>query len=323
MQYGFELPASISEDNRVAPATIRNLVAYADEVGIECVWSGEHVAQTPSYSAEWMEPLTTLSNIAGENKSIDTGTAILLLPLRHPSLVAKAAKSMYQMTGERFHLGVGVGSLESDFQAVEIPYDDRFSRFDEGLKLLYRLLNEENVSFHGDYFEVENLTIPPTLDRPPLLLTAGGGFNRGGERMVYSKVKERSLYSDGWVFSAFPSPKEVIQDWNIISDYLVENGESTEEYMTVALEWVHLVPESSSVSPAEKQRTLLSNISENITEEEITDEKFCIGSIEEVKGMLDVYRNGGIDQLCLMPLTHDPDEVRNQLDLWETHLING
>src|SRR5689334_25155200 len=84
----------------------------------------------------YVDALVALALIAAVTESATLGTAVLVLPLRHPIVAAKQLASIDVASGGRLCLGVGAGWLREEFEALEVPYDGRGSRLDEWLSLL-------------------------------------------------------------------------------------------------------------------------------------------------------------------------------------------
>src|SRR5437870_12316499 len=97
-----------------------------------------------------LEPLTLLAAAAAVTKKIRLGTSVLL---------AKTVATLDFLSAGRVTLGIGFGSRENDFSAVEVPFEGRGSRAEEGIKLIKRLWTEEKVTHKGRFFHVNNLTI--------------------------------------------------------------------------------------------------------------------------------------------------------------------
>ena len=98
------------------------------------------------------------------------GTAALVLPLRHPVVLAKEIASLHMLSGGRFRFGIAVGWDPAEFESVQVPMRERGRRTDEALDLIMRLLTEENVTFEGAYWRVEDLTIYPRVADPPVVV---------------------------------------------------------------------------------------------------------------------------------------------------------
>src|SRR5256885_12688581 len=97
----------------------------------------DHIAVTPDvaeqYPAPFYEPFTTLSWLAGLTREVRLGTTVLIVPYRHPLLIARMAANLNDLSGGRLVLGVGVGWAREEFGALGVPFGDRGRLTDEHL----------------------------------------------------------------------------------------------------------------------------------------------------------------------------------------------
>lgn len=121
-----------------------------------------------------MDPLLCLSHAAACTQKIKIGTHILVVPLRHPVLLAKEIATLDYVSGVRFFLGVGPGWSQPEFDAMGIDIKERGQRTDEILDALKLLLTKRNVSFEGRFFKFKDVTIDPRLPKYPEVWVAGG-----------------------------------------------------------------------------------------------------------------------------------------------------
>jgi alkanesulfonate monooxygenase SsuD/methylene tetrahydromethanopterin reductase-like flavin-dependent oxidoreductase (luciferase family) len=127
-------------------STIPQVMARArliERVGFDGIWFGDSIGrvQTPR-----PDSLLWLAIAAAGTEHIEIGTAVLQVPLRHPVELAKRLSTMHGLTGGRFTAGLGAGSTRSDFDAVEVKYEDRFRRFSTALPIIRRLCRGEEVN---------------------------------------------------------------------------------------------------------------------------------------------------------------------------------
>ena len=106
-----------------------------EDVGFDSIWVGDHV----SFYIPILESLTTLAFVAGVTERVRLGTAVYLVPLRHPTTTAKVASTLDVLSNGRLTLGVGVGGeFPPEFEACGVPVNERGSRTNEGLQILRR-----------------------------------------------------------------------------------------------------------------------------------------------------------------------------------------
>jgi probable F420-dependent oxidoreductase len=159
-----------------------------EKLGFDSIWAGEHVI--------WRHPmhdgLMTLAVASSVTKRVRLGTSILLMPLKHPILVAKAVVTLDQASNGRATLGVGVGGeYPKEFIAMGVKREERGPRTNEAMQIMKRLWTENNVIFKGRFWNLEDVSIEPKpiqKPHPPILV--------GGRR---GSVPRTALYGDGWM----------------------------------------------------------------------------------------------------------------------------
>src|SRR3954470_21800327 len=133
-------------------------VARLESLPIDSLWVGGHVAsRNPS-----PEAMVALAWLSARTERVRVGTAILLLPLYPPAIVAKQIADLDRATGGRVTLGVGVGGeYPAEFAACGVPIGERGPRTDEAIPLLRRLWSGEPVSHHGKFADFDGVRIHP------------------------------------------------------------------------------------------------------------------------------------------------------------------
>jgi probable F420-dependent oxidoreductase len=148
----------------------RDEVAALEALPIDSLWVGGHVS-APNGSPEAMVQLARLSALT---ERVRIGTAILLLPLYEPAIVAKQIADLDRMAGGRITLGIGVGGeYEEEFRACHVPIAERGKRTDEAIPLIRRLWSAEPVSHPGPFYPLENVRIHPAPAQaggPPIVV---------------------------------------------------------------------------------------------------------------------------------------------------------
>ncbi|MER7934551.1 MULTISPECIES: LLM class flavin-dependent oxidoreductase [unclassified Streptomyces] len=131
-------------------ATPDNLARWAktsEGLGFDLLMLSDHVAITSDvarqYPAPFYEPVTTLAWLAGITTRIQLGTTILVVPYRHPLLVARMTANLQELSGGRLILGVGVGWAREEFEALDVPFERRGALTDEYLRTLHTAWDDE------------------------------------------------------------------------------------------------------------------------------------------------------------------------------------
>jgi probable F420-dependent oxidoreductase len=167
---------------------LRELAQAAEELGYDSIWAGDHI----SYRNPILDIVVALATFAAATERIKIGTAILLLPLRHPSVVAKEFASLDHVSGGRVILGVGVGGESTkDFEAVGVDPRERGARTDEAMRAL-RELFRGRASFSGRFFSFEDVEIEPGPAQP-----GGPPLWVGGRSPA--AIRRAASLGDGWI----------------------------------------------------------------------------------------------------------------------------
>ena len=115
------------------PDVLRRWALTVEGLGFDLLMVSDHIAVTPDvaeqYPAPFYEPFTTLSWLAGLTRGIRLGTTVLIVPYRHPLLIARMAANLNDLSGGRLVLGVGVGWAREEFGALGVPFRELHRRF--------------------------------------------------------------------------------------------------------------------------------------------------------------------------------------------------
>ena len=181
------------------PKLFEVLVRTADEVGIESLWTVEHVVVPVGYESPYPysadgkmpgnneripipDPIVPLAYAAAITKQIKLGTGILILPQRHPVYVAKEMATLDVLSGGRALLGIGIGWLEEEFEVVGVPFRERAARTEESVQALRSLWAKEPSRFDGRFYRwgaVESYPKPVSPRGVPVIV---GGHVEGAAR---------------------------------------------------------------------------------------------------------------------------------------------
>ena len=203
MKIGFSMPNNWGVED---VGLIFRMAARAEELGYDSVWVSEHVFNV-SYvfdrlgSKPYYEPLALLSYIAAITKRVGLGTSVLVLPYHNPIRLAKTAATLDVMSGGRLILGVGVGVIEQEIEAMGSPFAERGVITDEAIAVMKELWTQEDPSYRGRYYSFSGMKFSPKpLQKPHIPLLIGGVSRRAIRRAV-------SL-GDGWHPSSM-SPEDL------------------------------------------------------------------------------------------------------------------
>lgn len=152
---------------------LADLVRLVDDSGYDSLWTGDHI----SFPLPILDPLLQLAQAAVVSRRLMLGTSVLLLPLRHPTPVAKQVMTLDHLTEGRFILGVGVGGeFPREYAACDVPHNERGARLAEGVTVLRKFFSGEPVSHHGKFygpFDDIPMSPPPRQPGGPPIWFAG------------------------------------------------------------------------------------------------------------------------------------------------------
>jgi probable F420-dependent oxidoreductase len=148
---------------------LATFVQLVDRCGYDSLWAGDHI----SFPVPIFDPMLQLAQAAVVSRRLTLGTGVLLLPLRHPTPVAKQVTTLDHLTEGRLILGVGVGGeFPKEYSACDVPHSERGARLAEGVQVLRKFFGGEPVTHHGRFygpFEDVPMRPPPRqLGGPPI-----------------------------------------------------------------------------------------------------------------------------------------------------------
>ena len=167
MKFGlfFQAPEAPGQSHAERYGEMLDLIALADSLGFDVAWLAElHFGGAFSLLSN---PLMIVPVIAQRTRRIRIGTAVSLLPLHQPLGLAEQAATADLLSGGRLEFGVGRGSIPSQFHGFRVPVSENRGRFDEALEVIRLAWTKERFSYHGTYYQVDDVSVVPRpLQRP-------------------------------------------------------------------------------------------------------------------------------------------------------------
>jgi probable F420-dependent oxidoreductase len=143
------------------------LAQLAEKAGFESLWTVEHVVVPAGYESTYPyssdgrmpggedvpipDPLTWLTWVGAATSRINLATGILIVPQRNPVVLAKQVATLDVLSGGRVILGVGVGWLKEEFEAIGVPFEDRGARLDDYVAAMRALWTQAEPTYHGRF----------------------------------------------------------------------------------------------------------------------------------------------------------------------------
>jgi probable F420-dependent oxidoreductase len=186
MKFGLAFASSIGTD----PASALEICKRAEAVGFDSVYGGEHVIRPDSISSDYPytedgampgeaetpipDPLIWLAYVAAAAPTVRLGTCILIVPQRNPLVLAKELATLDHLSGGRVELGIGVGWLEEEFDALGIPWARRGARNDEYVEAMRALWAGPHAEYHGEFVDFPPATCSPRPVNGDIPILVGG-----------------------------------------------------------------------------------------------------------------------------------------------------
>lgn len=210
LTFGLGFPLTGSRETTPDVDREMALAAHAEDVGFDALWARDVPLYWPRFgdAGQSFDVWPWLSHAAAHTDGVALGTASVVLPLRHPLHVAKAAASVDRLSGGRLLLGVATGDRDPEYPAFGVDPDDRGARFREAVEVLRAVWTGEFPEVDTDRVTLEgelDLVPEPTADAVPLLPT-------GHARQDLAWIAE---HGDGWLFYHLPDRtlETYLEDW--------------------------------------------------------------------------------------------------------------
>ncbi len=175
------------------------VVEAAESGGITTAWTVEHVVVPSGYESKYPydksgkmaggaedfdlpDPLIWLTWAAAHTATLRLGTGILIATQRNPVVTAKAVATLDHLSGGRLDLGVGVGWLEEEFDALGVPFRARGKRLDEYIDAMRALWTEDKATFHGEFANFDDCVMRPRPVNGTVPIVIGGHTEAAAKR---------------------------------------------------------------------------------------------------------------------------------------------
>jgi probable F420-dependent oxidoreductase len=274
-----------------------NVVSFAkkcEAMGLHSMWTIDRIVY------DNLEPLTLLAAAAGATQKIRLGTSVLLGNTRHPTHLAKIIATLDFISTGRVTLGLGFGSRENDYKAVEIPFEHRGTRAVEQIQLVKRLWTEDKVTYKGKFYNVENLTVGPRpIQKPHPPIWTGGSAEVA--------LKRAGTWANGFICGSSAIP-DFSTTWEKVAGYARAAGRNPTEITKAGLTFMAINDDhAKAVKTVEdyvmryygRLRADVANTS-------------LVGSGSAVADRIEAFLSRGLDTLIIGVADPDP----RQLDLF-------
>ena len=257
------------------PATRENVLYIAKESekqGLDSLWVLERLLwplkpQTPyggvagvPIPVEYqnvLDPLETLTYVAGNTERIYLGTSIIDMPFHNPVMLAIRFATLDILSGGRVIAGLGIGWSKDEYDASGIPYKHRGARADEFLQVLKRIWSEDVVEYKGQFYNIPASKIGPKpvqKPHPPILL---GAFSPNAFPRIVN-------YADGWIpIAGFGPLEQIEQGVNALRERARKENKDPSNIRIVVLTYPNVL-DSSTTSSSNQSRLPMSGTIDQI-----------------------------------------------------------
>jgi probable F420-dependent oxidoreductase len=260
----------------------------ADEVGAHSVWMIDHIPTTNH------EVLTSLAAIAGATTRVKLGMSVLIGGLRPPLLLAKMLSTLDNVSNGRVILGLGAGGREDDFNAVNVPFNNRGPRLNELIQILRDAWTGEPINHQGRFwqFNVGPVGPKPVQERIPLFL---GGSAEPALRRV-------ARIADGYVGSSGAGLPGFSKRAKLIRQYAEEAGRDPKSITLIGVIYGCVDPSRDHAYELAERYTThyygpgIRDLGNN----------YFLGDASEGERFVEQFVEAGADIVCLSSITADP-----------------
>ena len=283
-------------------ATIVEVAQRAEEWGLDSFWLSDHLlAPSPE-----LDVIATLSLLASHTTRIKLGPSVFLLNLRHPLVAAKSFATLDYLSHGRMVMAVGTGANLADYAACGIPTEGRGRRLDEGITILRKIWTQPNASFHGKFFNFENVTIQPRPE--PRSHNDSGTIDIWVGGRSDAALRRTARYADGY-FASFQTPQEFSNSMTSVRSYAQQFGRADARIEAGLILLCRLA--ASRERAMEDMRQLVARMA---LSSDMFVQRTLYGSPADIIDRLQEYVALGLDKFVLWPVA-EPDAWAQQIEL--------
>ena len=278
---------------------ILEYASTAERLGFGSLWVWDHLFLGGRRPFPFLESMSTLAALASRTSTVTLGTGVLVLPLRNPVVLAKAAATVDLISQGRLTLGVAAGWYEREFLACGVPFRERGRLFERNLEIIDRLWREPEVTGVYDDLDLRRVAMqPPPASRPRPRVLIGGYVDRVLRRVA--------TLSDGWL-TYFYTPASFKSAWGRIRDHAAEAGRDPDSLTNVAQ--VPICVSSSYEDADRRVRAFIAEYFDVPAWSESSPDSAIRGTPEQCAEQLAEHFAAGTRHVVLVPCDYALDQV--------------
>ncbi len=293
MKFGAHLPLIDFNGDGWQPDELNAYVDAARDSGFSAISANDHLV----FERPWLDGLVALSSVIHRTGDMMLATTISLPVVRNPLALAKQAAAIDILSGGRLVLGVGPGSSNRDFALVGLPFEERWKRFDEAIRVLRSQLCGEEAPVARFYPSQD--VLEPRPGRPNIPIWLGSWGSDAGLRRV-------ARLADGWLASAYnTTPAELRSARDNLHAEMRKRERDPEDFpCALASMWTYV---TDTGAQRNEQLTKLSKML-NRPPGGLGDQ-VLIGPAEECAEKLRAYADAGVDTAFIWPLADGTEQL--------------
>jgi alkanesulfonate monooxygenase SsuD/methylene tetrahydromethanopterin reductase-like flavin-dependent oxidoreductase (luciferase family) len=316
LKFGAWIPTYAWADRSGGAKNVRNIresIERCEKHGID-VWVIDHLLSAPGlYGNAWLEPLETLAYAAAVTSRVKLATGILVLPVRHPVVLAKEISTLCHMSNNRFVFGVGPGWYTREFEVTGSRIEERGRRTDEIIEAVTLLLSKPNVTYNGRYYSFKDVTLDPRPPKLPQIWVSGGSRipdpNEHDVPVIAKTVMDRIVKAGNWLSRCSGKQEWVKRDWVQLQDHARRLGKDPRAITFGHCNFIHLVEERSHERALAKSKAPFLRAMGRHRSYEHLQECYMIGSIDRINARIQDLVDSGLKYLVLGPVSDDPRQI--------------
>ena len=277
-------------------------VDLCDEGRVNSIWQSDRIIE----SSPSLETMSVMAALTGRTSKIKFGMNVASLGLRNPILMAKTCATIDYLSEGRLLPAFGIGSaLSRDYTATGTETKGRGKKTDEGLQIMSRLWSEDHVSFHGEYYRLDDATISPKPIQTPLPLWVGGSSKQAIERTA--------KWGTGWQ-AGIESPDEIALVIQSIKERASElNRTIPEDHFGAGFAFRFGSSEEKIVS---RQKEVLSK-----RLKKDPSKLMAVGDKDDIVELTNQFLNAGAQKFILRPIASGTEDMLEQTNRLITEVL--
>jgi|SRR5579884_1323500 len=319
MKFGVWLPSFTWEDNTWVPARdLKEWCVRADHGGVD-IWVIDHLLVAPGlYGASWLEPMETLTYAAAVTSRVKVAPGILVMPVRNPVLLAKEIATLQVLSDGRFMLGVGPGWHKQEFDVTGTRIEERGRRTDELLAAVQSLLENERATYHGTYYNFDDVQLQPHIGAMPEVWVAGGSrvpdptddpdiHDTYG--YISPSVVRRILTWKRWLSRCSGTQEWVIRDWHLIRDEARKAGQNPDELVFGHCNFTYFTPFKNRDDAYAVQRPYFMRAMGSRRSFQHLCDCYLLGTMSDIITRLEELADAGCTYMVLGPVDSELSQI--------------